>query len=92
MMAAKNTRLARRLAREYHRMTGCEFPGGEGNAFIFRHRPKLLWRNRGAWVWWLAPVCRTLPDGSKAVPLPFGSVAPATEAVKKPDFWIETED
>ena len=85
--SGQNTRLARRLAGEYERITGRPFPGGIENARIQRSYPGHRQRAEGAWSWCLETIEGTI--GELLTLADFGSITPATEAIKDPDHWLE---
>lgn len=83
--------MARRLAKEYERMTGLRFPGGVENAYIERTYAGRHQKDAGAWLWLLQPIERYNTRGEDRMSRlrSFGSIAPAREAVHDPDEWID---
>lgn len=73
-----NTFLARKLAKYYEECFEEEFPGGIGNARIFRDQLAIrAYKNAGAWIWSLDVI-----NSDHGYPREFGSSYTATDCAK----------
>src|SRR5574343_227912 len=77
----RNSKLAWKLAEIYEEMVGHEFPGGPGNAFIYRTRAGKYQRSEGAWSWSLCPIYHEFIK-TLGHPAEFGSAESATECIR----------